>query len=82
MKKNLLSALVIFLPVMLAAQPAATGNQEEEKPRTEQYTVSGFRHGVSFFPGIEIPGVRYKAGDRLSFETYHTLGVIYEWLTK
>ena len=24
--------------------------------------------------------VRYKAGDRLFFETYHSLGVINEWL--
>jgi len=82
MKRNLLSALIYLLPALLAAQPTDTGNQNERESRTRQYTLSGFRHGISYFPKIEIPGVRYKAGDRLSFETYHSLGVINEWLER
>ncbi len=49
---------------------------------TPLYTVSGERHGISFFPEARLKGVQYETGDVLSFDTYHSLNVIYDWLEK
>jgi len=46
------------------------------------YTLSGERHGVSFFPKVEYKSVQYEAGDSLTFDKYHTADVIYTWLKR
>ena len=48
----------------------------------KNYTVSGFRHGRSFFPKVELLQVQYKAGDSLTFNEYHSANVIYTWLER
>ncbi len=44
------------------------------------YTVGGYRHGVSFFPQVRHSDVEYEAGDKLSFDAFHTTDVMYTWL--
>jgi hypothetical protein len=46
------------------------------------HTVGGERHGISFFPRARHPEVEYVAGDRLTFDRYHTVDVMYTWLRR
>ena len=46
------------------------------------YTVSGYRHGVSFFPQVKHPDVEYVMGEKLTFDRFHTVDVINGWLIK
>jgi hypothetical protein len=50
--------------------------------KQKYYTLSGARHGVSFFPKIEFRSVQYVAGDSLTFDKYHSEDVIYTWLRR
>jgi hypothetical protein len=82
MKKILISAGILFISAIC---PAQTGSREEkphEELKREQYTVAGYRHGVSYFPKLRFPGVRYESTDSLHFNEYHSLDVIYSWLDK
>jgi hypothetical protein len=49
-------------------------------PLPEWYTLPSFRHGVSFFPKVRHPEVEYEAGEVLTFDKFHTLEVMYEWM--
>ena len=49
-------------------------------PLPEWFTLTGFRHGVSFFPKVQHPEVEYEAGETLTFDTFHSLDVMYEWM--
>ena len=40
------------------------------------------RHGPSHFPRVRHPEVEYVAGDALTFDRYHTVDVMYEWLRR
>lgn len=46
------------------------------------YTVRGERHGPSFFRRHRHPEVEYEAGERLTFDRYHTVDVMYAWLQR
>lgn len=46
------------------------------------YTVKGERHGISFFPQRRHKEVQYEAGETLTFDTYHTVDVMYHWYKK
>jgi hypothetical protein len=54
----------------------------ESDTTSKNYTLSGFRHGVSFFPKVKLKQVQYEAGDRLTFDKYHSANVIYKWLER
>ncbi len=82
MKINLLITSLLVLPELLTAQPGPGDPRQENVIKKEFYTVSGFRHGVSFFPKIRFSEVQYEAGDSLTFDRYHSLDVIYSWLEK
>jgi hypothetical protein len=68
--------IVIGLACLCAAPLPA---QEQDR---EWYTVSGERHGVSYFARHQHPEVEYEAGDVLSFDRYHTMDVMYTWLKR
>lgn len=53
-----------------------------EEGDTAWYTVRGERHGISFFRQQQHPQVRYEAGERLTFDRYHTADVMYTWLRR
>jgi hypothetical protein len=56
--------------------------QKPAEPDSAIYTVTGPRHGISFFPQVHHPGVEYTPGDTLSFDRYHTYDVICAWMTR
>jgi len=80
--KKLTRTLIIIsflLPALFAsldAQPESSG------PDSTLYTVGGTRHGVSFFPRVQHPGVEYTPADTLTFDRYHTYGVICHWMNR
>jgi len=62
---------------------AASGQSFPESDRdTTMYTVKGERHGTSFFRQHRFEGVEYAPGHVLTFDTYHTVDVMYEWLER
>jgi hypothetical protein len=81
--RNKLFLIGIFLiSTLLSAQPGRPGSPSGNEKKTEQYTLTGFRHGVSFFPKVKFSGVQYESTDTLGFDKYHSLDVIYSWLRK
>lgn len=80
MKKHFLFLLMLLPVTSLFGQtdPASTAI----KNGNSQYTLSGFRHGVSYFPVAESKYVEYTAGDSLTFDRYHSLEVINEWMKR
>jgi hypothetical protein len=82
--KNLLSFLGIFLiPAILCAQPRNERSASERgTPKVKNYTLSGFRHGMNFFPEVKLKSVQYEASDSLKFDKYHSSDVIYTWLKR
>lgn len=75
----------IFLSVLLViAATNLTGQQAENRSaipsKPKNYTLTGERHGVNFFPEVRLKQVQYEKGATLSFDTYHTSDVIYAWL--
>jgi hypothetical protein len=53
-----------------------------EHDTSQFYLVGGERHGVSFFKKEKFPEVEYKAGEKLTFDVYHTPEVMYHWYRK
>lgn len=82
MKSRFILVVILLISTLLAAQPGRSQLSSDKEPKKEQYTVSGFRHGVSFFPKVKFPAVQYEPTDTLSFDMYHSLDVIYSWLRK
>ena len=79
----ILLALTVSLTV--AAQgyiPAQKKVWPEADNSTKYYTVGGYRHGVSFFPKARSPHVEYEAGDKLTFDKFHTTCVINTWMIR
>lgn len=62
------------------------GNQSKKFPEHNKdakfYTVSGERHGQSFFKMQRFPEVEYEPGEKLTFDIYHTPDVMYHWYRK
>ncbi len=85
MKKLLFIATTTLISLSLLAQeykPLNVKEWPESDSNTKFYTVSGYRHGVSFFPQIRQPDVQYEAGDVLTFDTFHTIDVMNSWMIK
>jgi len=89
--KNTMSSLGIALltgamlvPPPLGAQGMMGWERQEESrnPPPEMYTLEGFRHGVNFFPQVYHPEVEYEAGETLTFDRFHTMDVMYEWMQR
>ncbi|NMC40541.1 MAG: peptidase, partial [Bacteroidales bacterium] len=73
--------IIVFLSVLISVagysqQPA------QRQGGKENYTLSGQRHGANFFPAVKYNEVEYSAGDSLTFDRYHTVDVINEWLRR
>lgn len=83
MNKIILSSLGVFLlgSGMALAQEKVLHEKKwpEQDEKAKFYTVSGERHGQSFFKKYEFPEVEYKPGDKLTFDIYHTPDVMYHW---
>lgn len=82
MKKTL---ILVFSSLLMGGASAQVRTFKPTPSFTEQdssrkfHTVSGERHGPSFFLKHEFPEVQYVAGDQLTFDHYHTVDVMYAW---
>ncbi len=85
MKRIILSLFTFVMCLILSAQeyvkPVVKLWPEQDKS-TKFYTVEGYRHGVNFFPKARHPHVEYEAGDKLSFDKFHTTDVMYTWMVR
>lgn len=82
MRYKLLFSGIILISAILCEASFAQESKPAGSAGQQQYTLSGFRHGISFFPLVRHPEVEYEAGDSLTFDRYHSLEVIYTWLRK
>lgn len=85
MKPYLIFTLLFFLANSLVAQvklfePAVPFSEHDEKSKF--HTVGGERHGISYFEKHEFPEVEYKPTDKVTFDKYHTVDVMYHWYKK
>jgi hypothetical protein len=74
----LLSAMLLGQPGLKLPVTSVNSNNVKEK----NYKVSGERHGVSFFPKVELKSVQYIASDSLTFDIYHSSDVVYCWMKR
>ncbi len=79
MKKYFLIAVILLIAVNLPGQRMPENNRVE---KIKYYTLSGFRHGVSYFPRAESANVEYSPGESLDFNKYHAEEVITEWMER
>ena len=82
MKRNLFLAVFLLLSLFLSAQTGLPEASSEKESGKEQYTLFGYRHGISFFPIVKYQSVQYVSTDTLDFGKYHSLDVIYSWFSK
>lgn len=85
-KKSLpIAAFLLTASALSFAQQMPPSPQKvfpEQNEKLKFYTVGGERHGPSFFKKFEFPEVEYKAGNKLTFDKYHTPDVMYHWYMK
>ncbi len=62
--------------------PPATMPPESERDPDTYVLVPDGRHGPSHFPRVQHPEVEYVAGDRLTWDKYHTVDVMYTWMRR
>jgi len=85
MKRKIFILGIILISITLNGQsyrPLPSKAFPESDTSQKNYTLSGFRHGVSFFPKVKLPQVQYEAGDVLTFDKYHSANVIYTWMER
>ncbi len=73
----LIGAFAFVVAVAAAIAPAAPG---EDKPAPRPYTVSGERHGLSYFQAVDYPETRPAAAGLMDFRHYHKLAEVTEFL--
>jgi Zinc carboxypeptidase len=85
-----MKTLIAFIGILLISSSLFGQNYKslsvqiwpESDTLQKSYTLTGFRHGVSFFPKVKYSQVQYKAGESLTFDRYHAANVIYTWLER
>lgn len=85
MKKSFIFAGILLIPFMLYGQsdPVKSSGSSKAQDKTEKnYTLSGYRHGVNFFPKVKLSQVQYDGEESLAFDKYHSADVIYTWLKR
>ncbi|MDT8400551.1 MAG: M14 family metallopeptidase [Bacteroidales bacterium] len=85
MKRKLFFSALVLLAANVFSQDYIILNPviwTESDANDSVYTVNGYRHGVSFFPQVKHDDVEYVAGDELSFDKFHSVDVINEWLLR
>ncbi len=82
MRSTLFLTGFFLISAVISAQPGQSDKPSGKEPKKELYTLAGYRHGVSFFPMVKYQSVQYVPTDTLDFDIYHSLDVIYSWLSK
>src|SRR5690606_36653437 len=77
------AAAALGLVIASNAAPASEiAQQPAGRAAPKWHTVAGERHGVSYFRVLRFPEVEYEPGDKLTFDRYHTVDVMYHWLRR
>jgi hypothetical protein len=70
----------------LAPAPSYFTLKKDYVPESERhpgwYTVAGERDGPSMFKRVRHPEVEYEAGETLTWDRFHTVDVMYEWMRR
>ncbi|HEX6309389.1 MAG TPA: M14 family metallopeptidase [Longimicrobiales bacterium] len=79
--------LALVLTASLSAAAPAGAQMRDDVPADPErsgnwYSLRPERHGISYFRRVAHPQVQYEAGDRLTFDRYHTADVMYAWLRR
>lgn len=85
MKKHIVFTGILLISIMLYGQTEMMQDANSTKARGKEeknYTLSGFRHGLNFFPKVSLSQVQYEAGESLTFDRYHSADVVYTWLKR
>lgn len=85
MRKTSLLTILCFATSIALAQVRSFESEKlfpEKNEKLKFHTVSGERHGPSFFKKFVFPEVEYIPGEKLTFEKYHTVDVMYAWYEK
>lgn len=75
--------LILFQCFIIISASAISQQQQQPDKKPEKntnYTLTGMRHGVNYFPQVQLANVQYENGNELTFDNYHSLEVIYDWL--
>jgi hypothetical protein len=73
---------IILISAVLCLNIKAQNKSVEDTLKPRIYTVSGYRHGISFFPSFNFKEVQYVPEDSLTFDRYHSEEVIIHWMRK
>lgn len=78
------SLLVLENPTLHAQnyRPLIRESWTESDSDSLHYTIKGYRHGTSVFTQHRFPEVEYEAGEVLSWDRYHSVDVMYSWLSR
>ncbi|WP_332910156.1 M14 family zinc carboxypeptidase [Algoriphagus boritolerans] len=85
MRKTTILPILCFASGITMAQVRSFEAEKlfpEKNEKLKFHTVSGERHGPSFFKKFVFPEVEYTPGETLTFEKYHTVDVMYAWYEK
>jgi hypothetical protein len=84
MKKYFLITGILMISSVLYGQERSSqpGSSDAGKKENAVYKLSGFRHGVSFFPEVKSEYVEYTASDSLTFDKFHSEDVIITWMKR
>lgn len=83
MLKSIIISGILLISANLYGQTNQVRSSSSENPKESKeknYSLSGARHGVSFFPKVKLKSVQYIAEDNLTFDIYHSEDVINIWL--
>jgi hypothetical protein len=82
--RNILFTSIVLLHALAAAGQVIPSETRlfPESDTSKLYTVSGYRHGLSFFPKVKNPHVQYEAAAQLTFDKFHSAEVIYTWMKR
>ena len=82
--KNLSTLFLLLISVSIWAQKPYYPEPKwpEQDTANKFYTVTGERHGVSFFKKHYFKDVQYTPTDKLAFDIYHSPDVMYHWYRK
>ena len=73
-------ALLLLPSTVLGQGMGGRGGPPTQSIERDWYTLPSFRHGVNHFLKVQHPEVEYEAGETLTFDRFHTMDVMYEWL--
>jgi len=74
--------LCLFALVLLIVSAQEFGRMGMEPRPTKAYIVGGVRHGVSFFPPVDLPMTKPKTAGLMDFSHYHKYDEVLYFLNK